>query len=395
MNIHEYQAKKLLAECGAPILEGAVAYDPEQAFEIAKNIQTKLWVVKAQIHAGGRSKGGGVKLARSPEEVRQYARDIIGMTLVTPQTGPDGQLVRFVYIESGCQIDRELYLSFLVDRSADQIAIVASTEGGVNIEEVVSQTPEKIFSFFIDPLMGLCEFQVRRISKMLDLQNEAQKEFMTLLRILYTFFVDSDASMLEINPLVVTGEGRMYPLDAKFEFDDNALFRHENIVSLRDCDEEDPTEVKARQLNLHYIKLDGNIGCMVNGAGLAMATMDIIQLSGGTPANFLDVGGGATKAHVTEAFKIILSDDNVEGVLVNIFGGIIHCDIVANGIIAAIQELGIDVPLVVRLEGAKAHKGKQLLENSGVPIVMANDLGAAAEKIVYAVTKEKNNVDIS
>lgn len=389
MNIHEYQAKKLLASYGAPILEGDVAYTANEALDVAKKLKTDLWVVKAQIHAGGRGKGGGVKLAKSPEDVEKIAHEMIGMQLVTPQTGVDGQQVRFVYIETGCDIDRELYLSLLVDRETHKVAIVASTEGGVNIEEVAEKTPEKIAKCTVDPVMGLCGFQSRYLAKSLGLKGSTAKDFVHLLNVLYKAFLDNDMSMLEINPLVVTKAGHLVLLDAKVGFDDNALFRHPDILALRDFDEEDPAEVEASKHDLNYIKLDGNIGCMVNGAGLAMATMDIIQLSGGTPANFLDVGGGATKERVTEAFKIILSDANVEGVLVNIFGGIMRCDVIAEGIISAVKDVQLKVPLVVRLEGTKVSEGKTLLEKSGLPIITADDLGSAAEKIVTAVREAK------
>lgn len=387
MNVHEYQAKRVLQKYGVPILEGKVAYTAAEAVDHANHLGKKgPWVVKAQVHAGGRGQGGGIKIARTIEEVRSYAEKIIGMTLVTKQTGAKGRPVHFVYIEEGCDIEKELYLSILVDRDNGRPAIIASTEGGMDIEEVAEKHPHKIVNVSIDPLTGLCGFHIREIIKKLGFQNSDQiKSFEKLLYSLYEAFTKTDASLVEINPLVLTKTGHFVALDAKMGFDDNALFRHQDILMLRDLAEEDPMEVRASQHELSYVKLDGNIGCMVNGAGLAMATMDIIKLYGGEPANFLDVGGGATKERVTEAFKIILSDPHVEGVLVNIFGGIMRCDIIAEGIIAAVKDIQLKVPLVVRLEGTNVTEGKKLLRNSGLAILTAEDLADAAHKIVKAV----------
>ncbi len=385
MNIHEYQAKGLLAKFGIPVPRGAVAYTPHEAEQAAKDLGGPVWVVKAQIHAGGRGKGGGIKVVKSISEVRAAAARMIGMNLVTHQTGPQGKAVKRVYIEEGCDIARELYISFLVDRATSRVAVMASTEGGMDIEEVAAATPEKILTLSIDPAFGLMPFQGREIAFALGLEGKQVAAAVRLIGALYRAFMELDASLLEINPLVVTGSGAVIPLDAKMNFDDNALFRHKDVVELRDPDEEDPMELEAAKHELNYIKLDGNIGCMVNGAGLAMSTMDIIKLHGGEPANFLDVGGGATKERVTEAFKIILSDPNVEGILVNIFGGIMRCDVIAEGIVAAAREVSLDVPLVVRLAGTNVDLGKKLLAESGLPIVSADDLDDAAEKVVIAV----------
>ncbi len=385
MNIHEYQAKVLLAEYGLPTAKGVLATSPDEAVAAAKQIGGDLWVVKAQVHAGGRGKGGGVKIARTPEEVRDFAADMIGMQLVTHQTGPEGKKVSRLYVEEGSSIERELYLSVLVDRATSRISFIASTEGGMDIEKVAAETPEKIISLDVDPASGISGFHGRRIAFALGLSGEAFKQCVALVAGLYRLFLEKDASLIEINPLVVTGEGSLLVLDAKMNFDDNALYRHKDILALRDLDEEEPTEVEAARFDLNYVKLDGNIGCMVNGAGLAMGTMDIIKLEGAAPANFLDVGGGATKEQVLNAFKIILSDPNVEGILVNIFGGIMRCDIIAEGIIAAAKEMQITVPLVVRLEGTNVQLGKKILEDSGLAIIPADDLGDAAKKIVAAV----------
>ena len=385
MNIHEYQAKGLLAKFGIPVPRGAVAYTPHEAERAAKDLGGPVWVVKAQIHAGGRGKGGGVKVVKSISEVRAAAARMIGMNLVTHQTGPQGKAVKRVYIEEGCDIARELYISFLVDRATSRVAVMASTEGGMDIEEVAAATPEKILTLSIDPAFGLMPFHGREIAFALGLEGKQVAAAVRLVGALYRAFMELDASLLEINPLVVTASGAVIPLDAKMNFDDNALFRHKDVVELRDPDEEDPMELEAAKHELNYIKLDGNIGCMVNGAGLAMSTMDIIKLHGGEPANFLDVGGGATKERVTEAFKIILSDPNVEGILVNIFGGIMRCDVIAEGIVEAAREVSLDVPLVVRLAGTNVELGKQLLTDSGLPIVSAGDLDDAAEKVVVAV----------
>ncbi|WP_417316740.1 ADP-forming succinate--CoA ligase subunit beta [Emcibacter sp.] len=385
MNIHEYQAKGLLSQFGAPVLKGGVAYTAQEAESVAKELGGPVWVVKSQIHAGGRGKGGGVKVVKSLEEVKKVAGEMLGMTLVTHQTGPEGKEVRRVYIEDGCAIANELYLSLLVDRATGHVAIMASTEGGMDIEEVAAETPEKIITITIDPATGLSGFHCRKVAYGLGLEGKTASACVKVISSLYNAFVEKDASLLEINPLVVTEAGDMIVLDAKMGFDGNALFRHKDVVELRDPDEEDPMELEAAKHELNYIKLDGNIGCMVNGAGLAMATMDIIKLKGGEPANFLDVGGGATKERVTEAFKIILSDSNVEGILVNIFGGIMRCDVIADGVVAAAKEVSLSVPLVVRLEGTNVEKGKKILADSGLTILSADDLGDAAEKVVKAV----------
>jgi succinyl-CoA synthetase beta subunit len=385
MNIHEYQAKGLLSKFGVKVLRGGVAYTAQEAETVAKTLGGPVWVVKAQIHAGGRGKGGGVKVVKSVEDVRETARKMIGMTLVTHQTGPEGREVKRVYVEDGCAIAKELYVSFLVDRATSSVTIMASTEGGMDIEEVAAKTPEKIVTRAIDPAMGYQPFHGREIAFALGLEKALVNKMVALLGQLYTAFTELDASLLEINPLVITEGKELVTLDAKMNFDDNALFRHKDVADLRDPDEEDPAEREASKHELNYIKLDGNIGCMVNGAGLAMATMDIIKLYGGAPANFLDVGGGATKERVTEAFKIILSDPNVEGILINIFGGIMRCDVIAEGVVAAAREVNLNVPLVVRLQGTNAEPGKQILERSGLTIIAADDLGEAAEKVVKQI----------
>ncbi len=385
MNIHEYQAKGLLAKFGVGVLSGHVAYTPDEAVEAAKKLGGSVWVVKAQIHAGGRGKGGGVKVVKSMDDVRDTAKRMIGMNLVTHQTGPKGKLVKRIYVESGCDIKRELYLGMLVDRATSRITIMASTEGGVEIEEVAAKHPEKILKVAVDPAAGIQPFHARQIAFGLGLEGNQIGSCTKFILAMYKAFVDLDCSIVEINPLVVTGAGDVIALDAKMNFDDNALFRHKDVEAMRDEDEEDPAELEAGKHSLNYIKLDGNIGCMVNGAGLAMATMDIIKLYGGTPANFLDVGGGATKERVTTAFKIILSDANVEGILVNIFGGIMRCDVIAEGVIAAAREVSLHVPLVVRLEGTNVELGKKILAQSGLPILSADNLADAAEKIVKAV----------
>jgi succinyl-CoA synthetase beta subunit len=385
MNIHEYQAKSLMSRYGVAVPRGAVAYTAEEAESAARNLGGSVWAVKAQIHAGGRGKGGGIKIAKSPDEVRDLAKKMIGMTLVTKQTGPAGREVKRIYVESGCDIDRELYLSLLVDRATARVTLMASTEGGMDIEEVAATQPEKIIKVFIDPATGLMPEHGRRVAFGLGLKGAAVGSAAKLIGALYKAFIDLDASLVEINPLVLTKGGEVLVLDAKMNFDDNALFRQKDVLELRDEDEEDPAEVEASRHGLNYIKLDGSIGCMVNGAGLAMATMDIIKLHGGAPANFLDVGGGATKERVTAAFKIILSDPNVEGILVNIFGGIMRCDVIAEGVVAAAREIGLQVPLVVRLEGTNVELGKKILKESGLAITSADDLGDAAAKIVRAV----------
>jgi succinyl-CoA synthetase beta subunit len=385
MNIHEYQAKAILRNFGVPVPDGHVCYNGASAREWAKRLGEGPWVVKAQIHAGGRGKGGGVKLARTADEVRNTAREMLGMVLRTHQTGPEGKMVSRVLVENGCNIARELYVSLLVDRTTSRVTVMASTEGGMDIEEVSAQTPEKIFKEAVDPLLGLTPFQCRNLAFSLGLTGKLTNKAVTLLQGLYTTFMGCDCSLLEINPLAVTKEGDLLALDAKFGFDDNAVFRHPRIVDMRDYDEEDPNEVEASQHDLSYVSLSGNIGCLVNGAGLAMATMDIIKHSGGNPANFLDVGGGATIERVTEAFKIILSDRNVKGILVNIFGGIMKCDVIATGVIEAAKQVSLKVPLVVRLEGTNVDKGKQLLADSGLDIVAADGMADAAKKIVQAV----------
>ena len=385
MNIHEYQAKQVLSEFGVPVPRGGVAFTPDEAVKVAEELGGPVWVVKAQIHAGGRGKGGGVKVVKSIDEVRAEAERMLGMTLVTHQTGPEGRIVGRVYIEEGSDIARELYLSALVDRATSRVSFIASTEGGMDIEEVAAETPEKILTISVDPAGGISGHHGRQIAFALGLEGDQMKQASALINNLYRAFVETDMSLLEINPLVVTGDGQLICLDAKVNFDSNALYRHDDIVALRDLDEEDPAEVKASEFDLSYIKLDGTIGCMVNGAGLAMATMDIIKLYGAEPANFLDVGGGATKEKVTEAFKIILSDDNVEGILVNIFGGIMRCDVIAEGVVAAARETELSVPLVVRLEGTNVDLGKKIMAESGLTIIPADDLDDAAEKIVAAV----------
>ncbi len=399
MNIHEYQAKELLRAYGAPVGEGRVITNPEDAARQAAELDAPLIVVKAQIHAGGRGKGrfkepeagekGGVRLARSPEEAAEEARRMLGHTLVTHQTGPEGKVVNRVYLEAGADIARELYLAVLIDRKSGRISFVASTEGGMDIEEVAAKTPGKILTITVDPATGYMPFHGRRIAFALGLEGQQVKEMVKLAGALYRLFTEKDAELIEINPLIVTPAGELRCLDAKMGFDDNALFRHPDIAALRDETEEDPKEREAAKYDLNYIALDGNIGCMVNGAGLAMATMDIIKLYGGEPANFLDVGGGATKEKVAAAFKIITSDPKVEGILVNIFGGIMRCDIIAEGVVAAVREVGLEVPLVVRLEGTNVEKGKEILRESGLDVIPADDLDDAAQKIVAAVRERQ------
>ncbi|MEQ8709339.1 MAG: ADP-forming succinate--CoA ligase subunit beta [Rhodospirillales bacterium] len=398
MNIHEYQAKQLLGKYGVATPRGSVAYSVDEAVEKANELGGPVWVVKSQIHAGGRGAGrfksnpdgkGGVRVVKSVDDVKSSAGEMLNQVLVTKQTGPEGKEVKRLYIEEGCDIARELYLSMLVDRGSSRIVVMASTEGGMDIEEVAEKTPEKIVKVFIDPITGMMPFHAREIAFGLKLEGNQVRSATKLLLSVYQAFTDLDASLLEVNPLVVTGAGDVIALDAKMNFDDNALFRHKDVAELRDEDEEDPSELEAGKHDLNYIKLDGAIGCMVNGAGLAMATMDIIQLYGGSPANFLDVGGGATKERVAVAFKIITSDPNVEGILVNIFGGIMRCDIIAEGIVAAAKEISLSVPLVVRLEGTNVERGKEILATSGLDIISAENLADAAEKVVKAV-KEAN-----
>jgi succinyl-CoA synthetase beta subunit len=385
MNIHEHQAKQVLAEFGAPVPRGFPAFSVDEAVEAAEQLGGPVWVVKAQIHAGGRGKGGGVKLAHSTQEVRDIAGKMLGMTLVTHQTGPKGRVVRRLYIEEGASIAKEYYLSLLVDRETSRVAVVASTEGGMDIEEVAHSTPERIHTFTIDPATGVWPHHGLVLAQALGLKGETAKQARALLPKLYKAFVDKDMSLLEINPLITTEGGDVKVLDAKVGFDDNALYRHPDIAALRDETEEDPKEIEASKHELSYIALDGEIGCMVNGAGLAMATMDIIKLYGAEPANFLDVGGGASKEKVTAAFKIITADPNVKGILVNIFGGIMRCDIIAEGVVAAVKEVGLKVPLVVRLEGTNVELGKKIISESGLNVIAANDLADGAQKIVEAV----------
>ena len=396
MNIHEYQGKELLRGYGVAVLQGGVAWTPEEAEQAAAALPGPVYVVKAQIHAGGRGAGrfahdpdgkGGVRLARSAAEVRAAAEAMIGQTLVTKQTGPAGRRVSRVYVEAGCDIARELYLSLLVDRDANRVLIMASTEGGMEIEEVAAHAPEKILRVAVDPASGVSGFHARKLAFGLGLQGKQVAAFGRFVAAMYEAFVKLDCAIVEVNPLVVTGAGDVVALDAKVSFDDNALYRHPELEQLRDEAEEDPKELEAAKYSLNYIALDGTIGCMVNGAGLAMATMDIIQLYGGRPANFLDVGGGATKERVAAAFKIILSDPNVEGILVNIFGGIMRCDVIADGVVAAAREVSLGVPLVVRLEGTNVDLGKKILAESGLAIIAADNLADAAEKVVSAVKK--------
>ena len=385
MNIHEHQAKELLQGFGVAVPKGIAAFTVDEAVSAAKKLGSDVTVVKAQIHAGGRGKAGGVKVVTSAAEVKTEAQRILGSTLVTHQTGPAGKEVQRLYIEEGCDIATELYLSMLVDRGSSQITIIASTEGGMDIEAVAAETPERILTISIDPATGLKPHHIRSVANALKLTGTTAKQASGFLSGIYSAFTALDASLVEINPLVVTSSGDLLALDAKMSFDDNALFRQKDVLALRDLTEEDEREVKASEFDLNYIKLDGTIGCMVNGAGLAMATMDIIKLEGGEPANFLDVGGSATTERVTEAFKIILSDKNVEGILVNIFGGIMRCDVIAEGVVEAARTLGLTKPLVVRLEGTNVEKGKQIMGESGLAIISADNLGDAAKKIVAAV----------
>ena len=385
MNIHEYQGKEILRKYGVAVPNGKVAFSPDEAVKVAKELGSKVTVVKAQIHAGGRGKAGGVKIAKDLDEVRSYAKELLGKVLVTHQTGPEGKEVKRLYIEEGSDIQKEYYLSLVLDRATSCVVMMGSEEGGMDIEEVAESNPEKIFKEVIDPVTGLLPFQARRMAFNMNIPAKLVNKAVKLMLGIYEAFVDKDASILEINPLVVTGSDEVVALDAKFNFDANALFRHKDIIELRDYDEEDPKEIEASKYDLSYISLDGNIGCMVNGAGLAMATMDTISYYGGSPANFLDVGGGATAEKVTEAFKIILSDANVKGIFVNIFGGIMKCDIIASGVITAAKEVGLSVPLVVRLEGTNVDLGKQMLNESGLNIVAADSMADGAQKIVGLV----------
>ena len=385
MNIHEYQAKELLRQFGVTTLKGQVATTADEAVSAAKNLGGSVWVVKAQIHAGGRGKGGGVKVAKSLDQVRTHAENILGMNLVTHQTGPEGKTVHKILIEEGCAIEKEYYVAALLDRETSRITMMASSEGGMDIEEVAAKTPERIHRVTVDPVTGLMPFQARQLAFAVGLEGKLVNKAVNSFISLYNAFVASDCSLAEINPLVTTKDGDVITLDAKMNFDSNALYRQPKVVEYRDLTEEDPAEVEASEYDLAFIKLDGNVGCMVNGAGLAMATMDIIKLHGGEPANFLDVGGGANKEKVTAAFKLILKDPNVKAVLVNIFGGIMKCDIIAEGVIAATQEVGLELPLVVRLEGTNVELGKKLLSESGLNITPADDLTDAAEKVLAAI----------
>ncbi|AGC90794.1 ADP-forming succinate--CoA ligase subunit beta [Staphylococcus warneri] len=385
MNIHEYQGKEIFRSMGVAVPEGRVAFTAEEAVEKAKELDSDVYVVKAQIHAGGRGKAGGVKIAKSLSEVETYANELLGKQLVTHQTGPEGKEVKRLYIEQGCDIQKEYYVGFVIDRATDKVTLMASEEGGTEIEEVAAKTPEKIFKETIDPVVGLSPYQARRIAFNINIPKESINKAAKFLISLYNVFIEKDCSIVEINPLVTTGDGDVLALDAKLNFDDNALFRHKDIMELRDLEEEDPKEIEASKYDLSYIALDGDIGCMVNGAGLAMATMDTINHFGGNPANFLDVGGGATKEKVTEAFKIILGDEHVKGIFVNIFGGIMKCDVIAEGIVAAVKEVELTLPLVVRLEGTNVERGKEILNDSGLAIEPAATMAEGAQKIVKLV----------
>ena len=390
MKIHEHQAKQIISKFGVPVPQGDVATEPAQAADIAARLLAaggSAVVVKAQIHAGGRGKGGGVKLAKGREEAEKIAGEILGMTLVTHQTGPEGRVVQKVLIEQGLTMERELYLGMVVDRSTRRPVLMVSQEGGVEIETVAEKTPEKIHKAFIDPAVGLQGFQARRLAFALGLKGDQIKQAVHMMGALYRAFIETDASLLEINPLVVTGDGKLLALDAKMTFDDNALYRHPDIRDFRDLNEEEPLEIDASKFSLNYIKLDGNIGCMVNGAGLAMATMDIIKLSGGEPANFLDVGGGANAEQIRNAFRILMSDPAVKAVFINIFGGILRCDVLAEGVIAAVKELGVRVPVVIRMEGTNVEKGKALLKESGLNFQTADSMGEGADMVVAAAGK--------
>src|SRR5499427_1253436 len=382
MKIHEYQAKAILSHHGVPVPRGEETSNPSEVFDIAKRLGTSVVVVKAQIHAGGRGKGGGVKLAKSPDEAERIARDMLGMTLVTHQTGPEGRVVGRLLIEEGLQMTRELYLSIVLDRAAGKPVMMASADGGMDIEEVAAKTPERIAKVYIEPGVGIVPFQARQLGFAIGLDGAQTNKFVKLATSLYNAFLATDASLVEINPLVVTAAGDLLALDAKMNFDDNALYKHPDIKDLRDLAEEDPLEIEASKFSLNYIHLDGNIGCMVNGAGLAMATMDIIKLAGGEPANFLDVGGGANAEQIRNAFKILMSDKNVKAVLINIFGGILRCDVLAQGVIAAVKELGVPVPIVIRMEGTNVDEGKRLLKESGMNFTTADSMGEAADKVV-------------
>ncbi|MBV5190250.1 ADP-forming succinate--CoA ligase subunit beta [Staphylococcus chromogenes] len=387
MNIHEYQGKEIFRSMGVAVPEGRVAFSAKEAVEKAKELDSDVYVIKAQIHAGGRGKAGGVKIAKSLSEVETYANELLGKVLVTHQTGPEGKEVKRLYIEEGADIQKQYYVGFVIDRATDRVTLMASEEGGTEIEEVAATNPEKIFKETIDPVVGLAPYQARRIAFNINIPKESINKAVKFLISLYNVFIEKDCSIVEINPLVLTGEGDVLALDSKINFDDNALFRHKDVLELRDLDEEDPKEIEASKYDLSYIALDGNIGCMVNGAGLAMATMDTINHFNGNPANFLDVGGGATKEKVTEAFKIILGDSNVKGIFVNIFGGIMRCDVIAEGIVAAVKEVDLTLPLVVRLEGTNVEIGKKILKDSGLAIVPATTMAEGAQKIVKLVNE--------
>ncbi len=389
MKIHEYQGKEILRKFGVATPRGIACFSVDEAVKAAETLGGKVWVVKAQIHAGGRGKGGGVKVAKSPDEVRQYAGQIFGMQLKTHQTGPEGQKVRRLLIEEGADIKKELYVGMVVDRVTQKVCLMASFEGGMDIEEVAEHTPEKIHKVYIDPVTGLTDAEADDVATKIGVPAASLPQSRTVLQGLYKAFWDTDASLAEINPLILTGDGKVIALDAKLNFDSNALFRHEDIVAMRDLDEEDPAEIEASKFDLSYISLDGNIGCLVNGAGLAMATMDTIKLYGAEPANFLDVGGGATTEKVTEAFKIMLKNPKVKGIMVNIFGGIMKCDTIANGVVSAAREVKLSVPLVVRMRGTNEDIGKQILKDSGLPIISADTMAEAAQKIVAAVGSSK------
>ncbi len=387
MKIHEYQGKEILRQFGVPTPRGVACFSVDEAVAAAQQLGGNVWVVKAQIHAGGRGKGGGVRVARSLDEVRNAAQQILGMHLVTHQTGKDGQIVRRLLIEEGAQISKEFYLGMVIDRSTQRVALLASSEGGMEIEEVAKHTPEKILTVRIDPVTGLTDAEAAQVARDIGIPDAASDGAVSTLQGLYRAFVEKDAMLAEINPLVLTADNRVIALDAKFNFDSNALYRHPEIVALRDLDEEDPAEIEASKFDLSYISLDGDIGCLVNGAGLAMATMDIIKLYGGSPANFLDVGGGATTEKVTEAFKLMLKNPHLKAILVNIFGGIMKCDVIAEGVVAAAREVHLGVPLVVRLEGTNVELGKKILAESGLPIISGNDMADAAQKVVTAARK--------
>ncbi|KXW56158.1 ADP-forming succinate--CoA ligase subunit beta [Ferrovum sp. PN-J185] len=384
MKIHEYQAKEILRQYGVPTPKGIPCFSVDEAIKAGQTLAQPVLVVKAQIHAGGRGKGGGVKVAKSPEELKAYANQILGMNLITHQTGPQGQPVRRLLIEEGADIKKELYIGMVVDRKSQRVALMASPEGGMDIEEVAAHTPEKILTVLIDPMTGLTTAQANQVSEFIGVPKELWTQAEGLFQGLYKAFDEKDASLAEINPMVITGDGRVLALDAKMNFDSNALYRHPDVVALRDLDEEDPSEIEASRFDLSYISLDGNIGCLVNGAGLAMATMDIVKLYGGNPANFLDVGGGATTEKVTEAFKLMLKNPDLKAILVNIFGGIMKCDVIATGVVEAAKQVKLGVPLVVRLEGTNVELGKQILAQSGLPIISANNMADAAEKVVQA-----------